>query len=82
MTASCPRPHQDHPPFNDSTGALLYGRRRGVAVLYRPSPYRHGRRDAAAASRSSHYSHDTRNTASTGAGAGLAAAGAVEVAGA
>ena len=51
-------------------------------MLYRPSPYRHGRRDAAAASRSSHYSHDTRNTASTGAGAGLAAAGAVEVAGA
>ena len=82
MTASCPRPHQNHPSFDDAAGALPRGRRGGVAVVCRISSYRHRRRDAAAVYRSSRYSHDTRNTASAAAAAGVAAAAAVEVAGA
>ena len=75
-------PPQEPPPFDDADGVPSHGDRGGVAVACRPSSYRHGRRDAAAACRSSRHSHDTQNAAFAGAGAGVAAAGAVEVNGA
>ena len=80
MTALCPRPHQDHPPYDDAASILPRGHRRGIAVECRPSPYRHGHRDAAAAFHSSRLSRDTRNTAPAADYVGVAAVGAVEVA--